>query len=377
MLLGGPDKQATDAVRTALSSLVFRFPLAGFSLLGQAIHIVERDIPDAPCATDGRKIYYSPGLFMEFDEHDRVFLLLHEWLHVFGNHHARGAGRSAGIWNDAIDRKVNREASTCLKAGCPNWLIQPEDWDENLTAEQVYDLLASRDRPVVGKPCLLLEPEGTTGPDEQQFLTQFSQELAQAVHLVEQMRRTVPEVLRNRLGQILRGRIPWDRLLRADSVALMGNEYVSWSPPNRKYYPLLLPKLKARSVKKLVIGMDVSASMPDWLVDRFISNITPAAQRAQEIVVVVFDEILRDRFTTRNPRMILDRVKFESGAHSYTDARPVFEVAEEVRATETIVLTDGWVELPKTPVPNTLWCIPEGGHPLPWARKNYVMEVAW
>ncbi len=125
-----------------------------------------------------------------------------------------------------------------------------------------------------------------------------------------------------------------------------------------------------------MIAVDVSASVGETLMNKFIANVMPAACRAETTHVITFDEVVREHVATRNPRSILSQVRFESGAHRYTDIRPVFKLVDEIKPTAIAALTDAWVTYPETPYPQTLWAVPVNGGTPPWG-KVFEMQVSW
>jgi len=218
--------------------------------------------------------------------------------------------------------------------------------------------------------------------EEDQFYRKFSEELAQASLVMEQINNKTKaelfgDTVSNRLDQVLRGRLPWGRLLRGNLVQNFGDTFTSFSPPKRKYYPsLILPTMKSLKEKVLVIGVDDSASVGESLHKEFIANVMPAAMRAAKTVVITFDAVVREEVCTTKPSKIYDLVSFKTGYHTHTSTVGLFDAVERIKPTAVVVLTDGYVDLPKKPYRNTLWCIPTGGKPQPWGR-NYIMDTAW
>lgn len=379
------NKDAHRLVVDAIKELTLRVPHAGLTLLGSTIRIHEAAV--GTLMTDGRRVYYDPDWILSKTRRDHVFDLLHEWLHIFYNHPARCGDRDRDLWRTAIDVIVVRDASLLLSTPGDHWPyptdgIIPPDWAKDMTAEQVYDelLKKQKDKKVQGCHCTL--GFGASSPlsseEERAFYAGFQTEIAQASAIVEQLGKT-PDILQERIKEITQtGSLPWHALLRGDLLSKMGTEVPTYAPPRRKHYPtLLLPSYRSMVTKTLVILVDVSASVGIELLDKFGSNVQPAAERADRTIVITFDQKVREVIETRRPKDILKKLKFESGAHCYTSTIEAFEKAAGYAPTATVILTDGYIEAPPTPpMSNILVVIPVNGAHLPWGR-HYTMEYSW
>ncbi len=138
------------------------------------------------------------------------------------------------------------------------------------------------------------------------------------------------------------------------------------------------------------VGFDVSIVVPNlWhnshnssvaVADQWLSqNIRPFAEWAMAnngLLIITFDEVVREHYRTKSPRQIFSKVKFLSGAHSMTSAIVAFELAVKANPSAICCLTDGYIDLPETPAKNTTFVIPEGGKKQPWG-KHYIMEHPW
>jgi len=387
------DAAALLLVKRAIRELMMDFPLGGLSLMGEAVRVVE-DASIGTMCTDGRMVYVAPNWVLKNASFGTKFDLLHEWLHIFFNHVARKGDRDGKVWNEACDMVVVRECCTIFTRNGivvtpPADGVQPADWAKDMTAEQIYDQLvlnsSLRPRPKGGGETQSASdfiytphPQAT----EDQFKRQFTEELAQAAMIQQQVKgKSVEEVygdiIGNRLGNVLRTRVPWSRLLRGDLISDIGAGFPSYTRPNRKHYPdIILPTRRSRTEKKLFIGIDVSGSVSQSLFQEFKSNVLPAALRAKSVVVATFDAAVREVVRTSKPREVLNQVKFLTGAHSYTSTRDLFNLIEKENPSALTIFTDGFIAIPQKPFPKTLWVIPQNGQPQPWGR-NYIMEVSW
>lgn len=389
------DKGALELFKEALRDLLILVPLAGFSLLGESITILE-DADIETLRTDGRKIWYSPGWMRAKDLKNRIWDILHEWLHIFLNHCARCGDRDRRRWNTAVDIVVLRECLLLLGKGfsVPEDGVQIPAWAGDKTAEEIFDLLdqgkSAQLGSMFGLPSasdLMFDlADEYSKEEEEAFFHGFREELAQAKAVMEKASpEKIPDFVRSRLDEILKDTLDWGRLLNGDLLAELGGPIPTYSPPNRRFLgwlrtihnaPIIMPSFRSTKEKTLMLGVDVSASMGPTLMNRVISNVMPAACRAAMTHVVTFDQVIREHVRTNNPRRILEQVKFESGSHSYTDVRPVFDLVDEIRPSALCILTDAYLEYPDRPYNQTLWVVPLNAGRPPWGRV-YEMQVSW
>lgn len=399
------DKKALAYTQDAVNGLVLRAELAGLSLLGESIRIVQDDSIKT-MSTDGRIIRVG-GKWLEHNgPKGNVFDLLHEWLHCFCNHVARRGDRDPKIWNYACDVVVVRMACEILTRGADVWSpptdgVIPPLWAKDMTAEEIYEVLKkdpdkiSKPRPKAGSPddeapgeiqgSSDFDYEGAesrTEDQEEAFHEKFTSELAYAQLVVQNMGESLATkygtALTSRLQEILRGTIPWGRLLKGKLISSVSPSVATWAPPRRKHFPLLImPSYRTRREPKLLIGVDVSASVGQRLENEFIANVMPAASRAKETIIVTFDQTIREVFITSRPREVFKNVKFLSGKHSYTDVRPVFDLVEKHDPSGVAIMTDALLRYPEKAYPDTVWAVPEQfASNVPWG-KVFKMTVSW
>jgi predicted metal-dependent peptidase len=404
------DKEALERLRRSLFDLMIYVPLAGLTILGDSIKVKE-DTDIDTMQTDGHSIFYSPAWVKKKNRKSNTFDLLHEWLHIFNNHPRRRGGRDPDIWNYACDVRVAHDGLKLLRQARGSWRLEMDhvealSWAETLTAEQIYDTLIQQakhrkeeqkrprkegeeeeepthdDRmlPIKYKPDMREQPR--SDDEEETFVQKFRTSLAQASVAIEtatkkNLQEIYGKTMYERFVQIQQGRIPWHLLLRGSLVDILGRERASWSPPNFRFSPdLILPAFRGDKQRELIIPVDVSGSIDPVLLNRFASNLEAAATRATNVIVVTFDAVIREIVETRSPKTVLQQLKFQSGAHSYTSALDVFAFAATRNPQAIVVYTDGHLRIPKEPVRNTFWVIPEHGPTMDWGRTIH-MQQSW
>jgi hypothetical protein len=379
------DDEAYQYVREALRDLMLFFPLCGLSYLGEAVEIRE-DARIPTLCTDGRRVWYSPKWIKGITHDARIFDLLHEWLHIFFNHVHRRGDRDPDLWNTAIDAVVVSEACSILSRHGRVWTppsdgVIPEPWMKGLTAEEIYDGFKKHPAP----PYKLHDQHNYDSAedllDDDNFRHVFVQEMAKAALVQSQVQGAPANILYgdligSRLGQLSNPTVPWGALLRGTTINELGDDDISYSPPSARFVDVIMPRPVSVREDKLVILVDVSASVGETLFGAFKSNIVPAASRAEETVIITFDAVVREIVRTKNPGKVLDEIKFSTGYHSGTSSVEAFEELRRHNPRAAVCMTDGYIQYPETPWPGMIWVIPQNGHRPPWGRI-FTMEVSW
>lgn len=407
MLLPHTDEVFTRRLTKAGSTLVIRLPFFGYLLFGSGVRVIANDIKTM--ATDGVNVYVGMKFVLAEDIDIVMFGLLHELIHIYFSHVSRCGAREMRRWNVAIDIFTNMLCAELLGSEVngrlipwvvPKRFIQPQSWAIGKTVEVIYDLIKQFEQqdPDFMKSLLpsmngdgdgeisdgtdIIEPpvDAPDPQDNKEWQSTFRNDVAHAKALSEKTANQHPmsKAVRSRMDKIMRATLPWGSLLRGTLDNDLGWEEASYCPPKIKYYPLgiILPTTKDTKERILVLLVDVSTSVTQELIRIFITNVQAAAMRATEVVIITFDEVVREHYRTKLPRQIFSKVKFLSGAHSMTSAIVAFELAVQAKPSAICCLTDGYIDLPETPVKNTTFVIPEGGKKQPWG-KHYIMEHPW
>lgn len=403
MIIGHPDPLYTRRMTKAASGLVIRLPFFGYLLFGSGVKVIADSRPTM--ATDGVNIYCGVHFVAGEEMNIVMFGLLHELLHVYFNHHSRRGNRDPKIWNIAADIYVNSMCVVLLSDSnpfvVPARFIQPQPLMLGKTVEEIYEIIYKQEQADPGTASKYLPkdkddddevstgsdiiepPPGINGTPEEgqsspEWQSTFREDVSRAKALAERspLHRPLPGEVISRMTKIVKATLPWGALLRGDITNELGWDDISYAPPKMRYYPVIIPRTVTLKERILVILVDVSASCTDELIRIFITNVMAAAHRATKVVVVTFDQIVREHYVTTRPRDIFSKVKFKSGAHSMTSAVEAFSIAKAAKPSITVCFTDGYIELPNFILCNTTFVIPEGGRVQPWG-KTYVMQHPW
>lgn len=375
--------EAEDALSKAKVKLMIKKDCAFFATLilqTPVYWITEDEISTA--ATDGKNLFFNPAFFLGLDPEERIFLLLHEIMHNVYNHGIRCGFRDHTTWNEAGDYVINDDL---IQRGfkMPQGGLHDKDY-RGQSADEVYQVLINKkdkgqDNTPTPWPDLQTPPEqggeGQPDPNQQSQSTGGVQapsaqevedhnknlltQATQASQMSGDKAGTVPGSLQRTLDDMLKPKLPWNKILAKFLFSLNKNDY-SWRRPNRRFISqgIIMPSLYSEGVGKIDFAIDTSGSVSKDDFNRFISEIGYVfkAFNPNEIGVMQFDHILQGNEKCCSVRDFL-KLEFKGGGG--TCIEPVLEEYKNNDAKALIILTDGYLyhgaELdPKKPV---VWAI--------------------
>ena len=288
--------------------------------------------------TDGRSITFNPAFFMGLDEDERLFLLLHETLHVAYMHMARLLGRDPRKWNIAADYVINLQL---VDRGykLPKEGLFDRQW-EGKSVEEVYALLPENPEESFMKD--LVPGDGSSAADEK--LIQEIQEIVVRASLASKMAGdkpgSIPGDIEIFLNKLLNPVLPWNRLLIRHLNSYAKADY-SFRKFNRRFFPkFYLPTLHSECLKDLVIAVDTSGSVSDHDFTVFISEVASILRmmKPAKITLIQFDTAIKSVDSVTDLKS-LQQCKFTG--RGGTKIHPVMEWAEENKPQLLLVFSDG------------------------------------
>lgn len=346
-------RKALDKAKIALmskSDTVF-FTTLCFSM----VHEITEEVDTA--ATNGECIKYNPSFLMSLTDEERVFLMVHEAMHVALLHLIRRGDRDPEKWNMAADYVINLmlvdRGFKMPKDGLLDRLFAGMD------TVQVYDLLPNN--PPFGCPMLDIQAPGEQSPEEVQQAEQRIQDIVVRAALQSKMAGdkpgTIPGDIQIYLDKLLNPILPWDKLLRRFMMDLAKTDY-SWRKPNRRYMPEYhLPTLYGEKLGHIAIAVDTSGSVSDKDFHRFVSEINGVLKKLKpsQISLIQFDTMIKSIDVVKTERQ-LGQVNFHG--RGGTRINQVIEWAAKEKPLVLVVFSDGefhhYHTNPKCPV---LWMI--------------------
>jgi predicted metal-dependent peptidase len=347
-------QEAKQALSKAKIELMSRPDSLFFTLICFGLkHLWDSSIPTA--CTNGSYIKFNPEFFMSLSKEERVFLLLHETLHVAFMHMVRMAGLDAKRWNYAADYVINdiliKQNYKMPKGGLHDIKYR------GMHVKQVYDLLENNMPPE--EPALydLISPDGDEKEAEQVLQDIIVRASIQAKQAGDDGSNW-PDDIKIYLDGLFNPKLPWKTILQRYVQHLAKNDY-SYRKPNRRYFPKYhLPSLYSETLMDIAIAVDTSGSVSDADFKQVLSEVNTIfrCNRPQRITFIQFDYQIKQVDFLNKPSDLLSVTFSGRGGTLIT---PVIEWAKKNKPQLLLVFTDG--EFYDTdfepPTGNTLWLI--------------------
>ena len=315
-------------------------------------HIWDDTIPTA--CTNGLEIRFNPEFFMNLNPEERVFLLLHETLHVAFQHMARLKDHKPGKWNIAADHAINL---LLIARGfkMPRMGIADDQY-RDMSTEQIYNALPD-DLEMSSESMDLQMPP----MEPEEFETAIQDILVRASvqsRMSGDTPGSIPGEIEIYLEKLLKPRLPWNRILQKYMSSLAKNDY-SFRKPNRRFFPEHhLPSLHSERLMDIAIAVDASGSVSDEDFKVFISEVDGILRmmNPEKITLIQFDTTIRSADTVKNVRELS---KLTFSGRGGTNITPVMKWANEKKPQLLLLFSDGCFRfnpVHETKMP-TLWII--------------------
>ena len=377
-----------------LRSAIERHPaLAGLALW---VAFADRDEPGLIAATDGRTVWAGQS-YAGYSEKERVFILLHELLHVALAHPLRARQLrkrhddfDALAYNIACDALINAalEGAVGLVAPSDSIALQPlltqlELWPENAkvgeivrrwSSEALYQaIMQKRDRVITTVMLDIREGEGgqplETDAAAQGQVREWSRRLSLA-------RGLIPGVLERLTGEIPQVKTPWERVLRDQLYRRLGRRHlIDFSRPTRRWLGLehdlhrregvALPfepdRTRPGPSGRVAVAVDTSGSIDNTVLARFTGEIASImAHTASQLLLIVCDAEVHavEELEGHRGQLRLRQLRYKGGGG--TDFKPAIAAAAYWRPDVLVYLTDLMGDAGEPPSFPVVWALPPG-----------------
>ena len=369
-------KDVNKKMTRARSQLIMSQPF--FGSLALYLDLVE-DPAIETCATDGKKLIFSPTFIDSIKEDELRGVVAHEVLHCAYRHHTRRGERDPDLWNQACDYAINRD----LKAG--NFVLPlPHLYDrqyDGLNAEQIYSLLAQKNPPkkgggsgagadgknpdgsYKGQPqwgaVLDAAPQGAKAEMAEQD-AEWTTRVQGAVSVARSHNAgKTPAAIERLVKDVRAAKVDWRDVLREFIDVRTRSDY-SWTNPNKRFLSsgFVLPGIVDDSINHVGIVIDTSGSISAEMLEKFCAELQVAVDdgAADRITVVHCDADVHkiDHFENG------DAIKIKPVGGGGTAFSPAFEwfAENEPNVSAIVYFTDlecsDFGESPSSPV---LWVV--------------------
>ena len=320
--------------------------------------------------TNGVEVRYNPKFFMALSQEERVFLLLHETLHVALLHNVRLQKRDHAKWNVAADYVINL-VLTERGYKMPSMGLLDSQY-KGMTTEEVYALLPDQDPEEIDMD---IRPGEKSDEDIQSDVADILIRASVAAKMAGESPGLMPGEIQIFLDGLLNPKLSWKQILQKYLYAQAKNDY-SFRKPNRRFFPKhILPSLFSEKLMDLAIAVDTSGSVSDTDFHVFISEVASIFKmmKPEKITLIQFDTHIKGIEEIHNFQE-LKKVKFIG--RGGTVITPVIAWANENKPGLLLVFSDGYFNKPtiKTKTP-TLWLIHNNPTFVPAFGKHIPYEI--
>jgi len=360
-------------IRRVLSSLAVISPFS-YPILMMPIEF--RQDLNFWAGTNGTTFFCNPDKWTKLTFKQKMFVAMHEWLHVALQHPKRMQGRKKKIWTIASDYVVNDIIISDLRGQySPPPGIYYDKSLSNKTVEQIYKLLISElDKKEPGQSKkqtpdvikledavnLLQQDDNIWGNDlEQPSSSVDNQQLIDAI--IKAAARTksmkkgrLPSRYEEYIDTLKKSTIPWERILfRFSKKILKGTTDRNPYKPDPKYLPfdIIVPTEQTSKIGKLVFIVDTSASMQREEFEYVCGHLEKLGTLVDKCTVITSDVVVQEVIRVKRIKKTLkDRdIKFKGRGGS--DMSKAFELAETMHPDLIILYSDmmlvRWPNKPK------------------------------
>lgn len=313
-------------------------------------HIFDDSIPTA-CVLD-TTVKYNTKFFMELTSDERVFLMLHETMHIAYLHASRLASRSHKLWNMACDYVINLQL---VQAGFP----MPKEGlldrrFAGMSAEEVYEILIQKNQPE-DIPWDDLAPTDNTSPEtEQQVADIITTAIIQATQ--QGQANTIPGQMQVFLNKLTNPKMPWKTILSRYMHSLKKNDH-TWAKRNRRFPKHYLPTMQSKDLLNIAVGWDMSGSVTDAETSKFASECASILKqlKPEVLTLVQFDTRV---FQVNKLKNIQDMLNLKLKGRGGTDLNDLALWTQTNKPNVTLIFTDGHFTFPEEKFyGNIIWLI--------------------
>lgn len=297
-------------------------------------HVWDISIPTA--CTDGKSIRYNPNFFVdELSADERIFLLMHETMHVAFQHILRLKDRNKKVWNAAADYVINLEL---VNQGfkMPSGGLLNSDF-RGMSTEQVYekiknDVLPDFDEDIIEVSSNLEEAKANLDDILVRAATYAAMRDASG---------NIPKDIKIYLESLLNPKLPWTALL-SNFLVQRKTTGRTYKKPNRRFFPKdILPSRFGKGLDNIAVAIDTSGSIHPSQFKRFVSEAYAILSNMQpkKMDLLQFDTTIKSVDTLRTAADFEGVVFTGRGG---TDINDVIKWTNEYKPDVMVIFTDGY-----------------------------------
>ncbi len=340
-----------EALLKTKIALMERTDLVFFSTLLLNLVISFNDyIPTA--RTNGVVIELNTEFFLGLTKDERMFLLVHEAMHVAYMHCIRGATKDHNKFNQAADYVINLELVNRGLKMPSSGLIDKKY--SGMSTEEVYELLPDNlPKPEIDDIEINTDIDG----DTQQMVEGLLVKAYTQAKMSNSGIGDIPGELEIFINKLLTPKLPWYTILNKYINKIVKDDY-SFRKPNRRYLPdYYLPSLYSENVEDITVAIDISGSVSDSEFTQFITEVTHIVKRIKPktTTLILFEQGIK---SINKISDIKDLAKIRFIGRGGTDIKEVVTHLNKTKPVISLIFTDGDFYVPKKDIKSpVIWLI--------------------
>jgi len=359
-----------DVVKDAkkvFSTLAIMSPFA-YPLL--MMPVVIREDLKSWAGTNGVTFFINPTEWEKLDFRQKLFISMHEWIHIVMQHAKCMQGRRQDVWIKAADFAANDMIMNEMedRYNPPPGILYDPDLFYNKTAEEIYSVLLEmiQEEPepdefgqAADKPFLngsdavgQIQSRDNSGNDLEPTPSNIDDQnmvdaIIKAAARAKGMKRGyLPGSYEDYINQLKKSDIPWERILfRFSKQCLKGSVDRNPFKPDPKYLPfdIIIPTEESQGVGKLVFIVDTSGSMETKEFEYVCGHLEKLGSIVDKCMVITADTKVQDVFRVKRIKRELAKGKIKFRGRGGTNMNEAFALAEKMNPQLIILYSDMFI----------------------------------
>jgi predicted metal-dependent peptidase len=313
------------------------------NLMSQLKIVFAEDLPTA--ATDGIKIWLNPGFVESISNKEFTGLLAHELYHVMFDHINRVSvyGLNKHVWNSAGDYLINLLITGQGMQIPKDGLLDPQF--RGMSTREIYDKIIQDPPPNTMEDLIFEVSDEKVDPataDEIRKNILIKAAIATKIQIGSY--GDIPDDLRKQLESWLDPKLPWNVIL-ANYMSRYAKDDFSWRKPNKRYLPnFYLPSLYSEALGPIFSFIDVSGSIEQEQLDRFVTEVTDLWNTLHPERLKLFS--FNTKITWEQEFVPGEDLKLDMIGDGGTSLKEVIKIIERDAPVVALIFTDGEVDVP-------------------------------
>jgi predicted metal-dependent peptidase len=327
-------------------------------------HLILRlDLEDAgtwcaTAATNGHKLFYNRAFVDRLTLDELIFVMSHEVRHVLFEHIGRRGTRQKDLWNMAIDFICNYGLVRDGIGKMPKSGLYDPRYNDELTSEEVYDLLIQDGitiRPSLDMHLEIAHDEGDLAEPRpelaaaseamEEIRDEFIADMARTAQMIEPGK--IPLGMRRFIDRLTPPQFNWRQIICSHLRSVVRFDYTYARASRRSWTShLVLPGQEVMERVDAVAWLDGSASTTPTMITAFLSECAGimATFRDFTLTIGTFDTAVYSVmvFTPSNANQIMS-YPFKGGGGTKPSVCWTYMREQHMRPDKILMFTDGLV----------------------------------